>query len=32
MLDWDASTGGYLRTACLASAWAARQGALVFLR
>ena len=28
MLDWEAPTGGYLLTACLASAWRAAQGIL----
>jgi len=32
MLDWEAPTGGYLLTACLASGRAAGQGALEFLR
>lgn len=32
MLDWEAPTGGYLLTACLASGRAAAQGALAFLR
>ena len=31
MLDWDAPTGGYLLTACLASGAAAGQGVLSFL-
>jgi predicted flavoprotein YhiN len=31
MLDWEAPTGGYLMTACLASGAAAGQGALAFL-
>ena len=26
MTDWEAPTGGYLLTACLASGWAAGQG------
>ena len=29
MLDWEAPTGGYLLTACLASGWRAAQGILV---
>jgi predicted flavoprotein YhiN len=28
MLDWEAPTGGYLLTACLASGWRAAQGIL----
>ena len=32
MLDWDAPTGGYLLTACLASGRAAGQGAAAWLR
>jgi uncharacterized flavoprotein (TIGR03862 family) len=32
MLDWEAPTGGYLLTACLASGRVAGQGALDFLR
>jgi uncharacterized flavoprotein (TIGR03862 family) len=32
MLDWEAPTGGYLLTACLASGRVAGQGALEFLR
>lgn len=32
MLDWEAPTGGYLLTACLASGRAAGQGVLQFLR
>ncbi len=31
MLDWEAPTGGYLLTACMASGVAAAQGALAFL-
>jgi uncharacterized flavoprotein (TIGR03862 family) len=31
MLDWEAPTGGYLMTACLASGAAAGQGALAFV-
>jgi hypothetical protein len=31
MIDWDAPTGGYLLTACLASGWHAGQGAVRFL-
>jgi predicted flavoprotein YhiN len=31
MLDWEARTGGYLLTACLASGRAAGQGALNYL-
>ena len=31
MLDWDAPTGGYLLTACLASGWRAGQSILTFL-
>ena len=32
MLDWEAPTGGYLLTACLATGRAAGQGALAWLR
>ncbi len=32
MLDWEAPTGGYLLTACLASGLAAGRGALAFLQ
>jgi uncharacterized flavoprotein (TIGR03862 family) len=32
MLDWEAPTGGYLLTACLANGRAAGQGALAWLR
>jgi uncharacterized flavoprotein (TIGR03862 family) len=32
MLDWEAPTGGYLLTACLASGKRAGQGALAYLR
>jgi len=32
MLDWEAPTGGYLLTACLASGRVAGQGVLDFLR
>ncbi len=32
MLDWEAPTGGYLLTACLASGRAAGEGAAAFLR
>jgi hypothetical protein len=32
MLDWEAPTGGYLLTACLATGRAAAQGALDWLR
>ena len=32
MLDWEAPTGGYLLTACLASGRQAGQGALAYLR
>ncbi|HEY9145758.1 MAG TPA: NAD(P)/FAD-dependent oxidoreductase, partial [Thiobacillus sp.] len=32
MLDWEAPTGGYLLTACLASGRVAGQGALNYLR
>jgi uncharacterized flavoprotein (TIGR03862 family) len=32
MLDWEAPTGGYLLTACIASGRAAGQGALNYLR
>jgi predicted flavoprotein YhiN len=28
MLDWEAPTGGYLLTACLASGWRVGQGVL----
>jgi len=28
MLDWEAPTGGYLLTACLASGWRAARGIL----
>ncbi len=31
MIDWEAPTGGYLLTACLASGYCAGQGALAFL-
>jgi len=31
MLDWEAPTGGYLLTACLASGRVAGQGALAYL-
>jgi predicted flavoprotein YhiN len=31
MLDWEAPTGGYLLTACLASGWHAGQGILANL-
>jgi uncharacterized flavoprotein (TIGR03862 family) len=31
MLDWEAPTGGYLLTACLASGWQAGQGVLGYL-
>lgn len=31
MLDWEAPTGGYLLTACLASGFSAGQGVLAFL-
>ena len=31
MLDWDAPTGGYLLTACLATGAAAGRGALEWL-
>lgn len=31
MLDWDAPTGGYLLTACMATGRAAAYGALQFL-
>jgi len=31
MLDWDAPTGGYLLSACLASGRAAGQGALAWI-
>jgi predicted flavoprotein YhiN len=31
MLDWEAPTGGYLITACMASGYAAGQGALEWL-
>ena len=32
MLDWEAPTGGYLLTGCLASGRAAGQGALAWLK
>jgi predicted flavoprotein YhiN len=32
MMDWEAPTGGYLLTGCLASGWAAGQGALAWLQ
>lgn len=32
MLDWEAPTGGYLITACMASGWAAAQGVLAYIR
>jgi predicted flavoprotein YhiN len=32
MIDWEAPTGGYLLTACLASGAVAAQGVLSFLR
>lgn len=32
MLDWEAPTGGYLLTACMASGYVAGQGALAFLK
>jgi predicted flavoprotein YhiN len=32
MLDWEAPTGGYLLTACFASGYVARQGAIHWLR
>lgn len=32
MLDWEAPTGGYLLTACLATGWLAGQGAARWLR
>ena len=32
MLDWEAPTGGYLLTACMASGYCAGQGALAYLR
>jgi predicted flavoprotein YhiN len=32
MLDWEAPTGGYLLTACLASGVCAGQGALQYVR
>jgi predicted flavoprotein YhiN len=32
MLDWEAPTGGYLLTACLATGRAAGLGAAAFLR
>jgi uncharacterized flavoprotein (TIGR03862 family) len=32
MLDWEAPTGGYLLTACMASGFCAGQGALDYLR
>jgi predicted flavoprotein YhiN len=31
MLDWEAPTGGYLLTACLASGLVAGEGALAWL-
>jgi len=31
MLDWEAPTGGYLLTACLASGWRAGRGVLAYL-
>ncbi|MFN4003382.1 MAG: TIGR03862 family flavoprotein [Hylemonella sp.] len=31
MLDWEAPTGGYLLTACLASGWRAGHGALIHI-
>jgi predicted flavoprotein YhiN len=31
MLDWEAPTGGYLITACMASGYAAAQGVLQWL-
>jgi predicted flavoprotein YhiN len=32
MLDWEAPTGGYLLTACLASGAVAARGVLAYLR
>jgi hypothetical protein len=32
MLDWEAPTGGYLLTACLASGVCAGQGVLSYLK
>ena len=32
MLDWEAPTGGYLLTACLASGWRAAQGIVDYLQ
>ena len=32
MLDWEAPTGGYLITACLASGWVAGQGSAAWLK
>ena len=32
MLDWEAPTGGYLLTACMASGYCAGHGALAYLR
>lgn len=32
MLDWEAPTGGYLLTACMATGWQAGQGVLAFLQ
>jgi hypothetical protein len=32
MLDWEAPTGGYLLTACLATGRAAGRGALAWLQ
>ena len=32
MVDWEAPTGGYLLTACMASGRAAGQGAVAYLR
>jgi predicted flavoprotein YhiN len=32
MLDWEAPTGGYLLTACLASGWRAAQGIVDHLK
>jgi predicted flavoprotein YhiN len=32
MLDWEAPTGGYLLTACMATGWHAGQGVLAFLQ
>jgi predicted flavoprotein YhiN len=31
MLDWEAPTGGYLLTGCLASGWRAGLGAAAYL-